>query len=123
MEHTDTIKQIFTENGAWWVFQQKHDLREAIPLAVVKLLSCKNIVPGFYLYKCSNKKCTHIKPVFFTCKSKACSSCGKMAATIWFHKQKNILSNTKWQHITFTILMYFGIFAKLLDTCLILLVN
>jgi len=103
MASTYTIKQILTDNGAWWDFQEKHELREGILLAVAKLLSCKNIIRGFYLYQCSNNKCEHIKRVVFTCKSKACSSCGKKATAVWIHKQKNILPNTQWQHITFTM--------------------
>ena len=100
-----TIKQILTENQAWWRFSKKHDekLRKSIIVSIVKLLSCKNIVRGFQEYQCSNKKCSHIKKVFFTCKSKSCSSCGKKQTSTWIETQKTILPDTSWQHITFTM--------------------
>lgn len=105
LQHTYTIKQILISDGTWYKFHEKHKdlIREDIILAVVKLLSCKHHIRGFYTYKCSNSNCTHSKKVAFTCKSKACSSCGKKATAIWIHKQKNILPKGKWQHITFTI--------------------
>lgn len=78
-------------------------MRPAIPKAIVKLLSCRNIVRGFLEYHCSNPDCTHIKRLNFTCKSKACSSCGKKATELWIQKQNKILPDTSWQHIVFTM--------------------
>ena len=100
-----TIKQILTTDHAWWYFSQKHKnrLRLSIKKAIVNLLSCKNKVRGGKQYKCSNQACKHTMQVFFTCKAKSCSSCGKKATDVWLQKQKNILPNTTWQHITFTM--------------------
>lgn len=105
MKHKYTIKQILTGNQAWWAFAKKHQdkLRAAIPLAIVKLLSCKNVVRGFSEYCCSNKNCTNTKRICFTCKSKGCSSCGKKQTMLWLAKNNNILPDTSWQHITFTM--------------------
>ena len=66
-------------------------------------MSCKNKVRGYKKYKCSNDLCDNIKIIPHTCKSKLCSSCGKKATAIWIAKQNNILPNTEWQHITFTM--------------------
>src|SRR3990167_9007911 len=100
-----SIKQILTSNQAWWRFynNHKHKLRHGILVAITKLLSCKNIVRGYHEYSCSNPDCHHIKRVPHTCKSKACSSCGKKATDLWIHKQHQILPRTSWQHITFTM--------------------
>lgn len=100
-----SIKQILTSNENWWRFYEKHQatLRAAILICVVKLLSCKNTIRGYQEYCCSNPTCTHIKRIPFTCKCKACSSCGKKATEIWIHKQHQILPRTSWQHITFTM--------------------
>lgn len=105
MKQRYTIKQILTTDQAWWNFSQKHKnrLRLSIMRAIVNLLSCKNKVRGGKQYKCSNLACTHTKQVFFTCKAKSCSSCGKKATEVWLQKQKNILPDTTWQHITFTM--------------------
>jgi len=100
-----SIKQILLTNQSWWWFHEKYKatLRPAIVTCVTKLLSCKNIIRGFREYRCSNPNCSHIKRVFFTCKCRACSSCGKKATEIWVRKQNQILPNTSWQHITFTM--------------------
>ncbi len=100
-----TIKQILISNDNWWLFYQKHKktLRAAILAAILKLLSCKSIVRGHSVYSCSNTACSHIKYIHHTCKSKACSSCGKKATELWITKQNQILPKTSWQHITFTM--------------------
>jgi hypothetical protein len=105
MKKKYTIKQLLTTNQAWWDFHEKHKdtLRPAITKAIVKLLSCRDIVRGYLEYHCQNPDCAHIKRLNFTCKSKACSSCGKKATELWIHKQQQILPQTSWQHITFTM--------------------
>ena len=100
-----TIKQILTSDQNWWRFFEKHKnrIRAAIVICIIKLLSCKNTIRGYQTYACSNPDCSHTKRVPFTCKSRACSSCGKKATELWLQKQKNTLPQTAWQHITFTM--------------------
>lgn len=100
-----TIKQILTSNKNWWRFFENNEarIRLAILICVIKLLSCKNTVRGYHEYRCSNPACSHVKHVPHTCKCKACSSCGKKATEIWIKKQTQLLPNTSWQHITFTM--------------------
>jgi len=100
-----TIKQILLSNHNWWRFYTKyqHKLRPSIVSSIVKLLSCKHTFRGYLEYHCSNPSCSHIKHILFTCKSKACSSCGKKATELWIHKQNQLLPDTLWQHITFTM--------------------
>lgn len=98
-----TIKQILTSNGHWWNFYQKHKdrIRENIVVVMVKLLSCRSIIRGRQEYHCPH--CQQVKYVFFSCKSRACSSCGKKATDLWIQKQHTILPATSWQHMTFTM--------------------
>lgn len=105
MKKKYTIKQILLSNQNWWHFYEKHKnkLRADIVICIIKLLSCKHKVRGYQEYHCSNPECSHIKYVPHTCKSKACSSCGKKATELWIQKQHQILPNTSWQHITFTM--------------------
>ena len=100
-----TIKQLLLSNQNWWHFYEKHKshLRPSITTCIVKLLSCKNIIRGYREYHCSNPNCSHVKRIPFTCKCKACSSCGKKSTEVWLHKQKQILPDTSWQHITLTM--------------------
>ena len=100
-----TVKQILLENDAWWKFyvRKSYIIRNSIKWTITKWLSCKTKIRGYAKYKCSNENCTHSKIVCFTCKSKACSSCGKKQTEIWINKQHAILPKTEWQHITFTM--------------------
>lgn len=105
MKKKYSIKQILLSNQNWWNFYNKNKamLRVAIVICVIKLLSCKNTIRGYHEYVCSNTACSSIKRVPHTCKGKACSSCGKKATELWIQKQNQILPNTAWQHITFTM--------------------
>lgn len=98
-----TIKQILLTNRAWWIFYNNNNIRKDVVVAIVKLLSCKNKIRGFHEYSCLTPGCGHIKHVLFTCKSKACSSCGKKSTELWISKQYDILPKTKYRHITFTM--------------------
>lgn len=105
MKQKYTIKQILLSNQNWWRFYEKHSgiMRVSILIAVVKLLSCRTVFRGYNQYHCSNSNCPHIKRVSHTCKSRACSSCGKKATETWIQKQNAVLPATSWQHITFTM--------------------
>ena len=105
MKKKYSIKQILISNQNWWNFYSKNKakLRVAIVICVIKLLSCKNTIRGYHEYICSNTACSSIKRVPHTCKGKGCSSCGKKATELWIQKQNQILPNTAWQHITFTM--------------------
>lgn len=105
MKQKYSIKQILLSNHNWWNFYEKYknSLRIAIVVCVLKLLSCKNIIRGYKEYHCQNPACSHVKHIHFTCKCRACSSCGKKATELWIQKQNEILPRTSWQHITFTM--------------------
>jgi hypothetical protein len=105
MQKKLSIKQILVSNKNWWHFYDKHksNIRSAILIAIVKLLSCKHSVRGYHKYCCSNPNCYHVKYISHTCKCKACSSCGKKATEVWIQKQNQTLPQTSWQHITFAM--------------------
>jgi len=100
-----SIKQILLTNQNWWNFYEKYEckIRVSIVYCIIKLLSCKTAILGYKKYACSNPDCSNSKYVPHTCKCKACSSCGKKATEAWIQKQNNVLPDTTWQHITFTM--------------------
>ena len=100
-----TIKHILLTDHSWWNFYNKYkdNIREAVVVAITKLLSCKHKIRGFNEYSCPTPGCGHLKHVLFTCKGKACSSCGKKLTELWIAKQYEILPDTKYQHITVTM--------------------
>ena len=100
-----TIKNILLDNSNWKKFSNfyKNRIRPSINKAVNKILSCKETFSGYHEYCCSNPNCKTTKIIPHTCKSRACSSCGKKSIELWIFKQNNILPDTTWQHITFTM--------------------
>jgi Putative transposase/Transposase zinc-binding domain len=67
------------------------------------MLSCGLDVIGYAKYKCSNDKCDHQKKVAFSCKSRFCPTCGKKSTDQWILVQREVLPQTKCQHITLTM--------------------
>lgn len=98
------LKQLFQLNQAWSQLLESYpNMRTAVIEGVTKMLACGTQVMGCKQYGCSNPNCQHIKYVTFTCKSKACSSCGHKQTEQWIAKMENILPDCEWQHITFTM--------------------
>lgn len=103
MKKNITLNTIFYAHWDNFCIKYSHKIRDAIHVAVAKLLSCRTILRGFKQYRCQNLLCQHTHRIFFSCKGRACSSCGKKATEIWIKKQYAILPATHWQHITFTM--------------------
>jgi len=101
--HGISIKSIFLANANWGAFFLLHQfkLRPAIIKNGRKMLSCKTSLLGFHLFTCP--KCDHLIKVYHSCKSRFCSSCGKKATDKWVQEKFEMLPNTPWQHITFTM--------------------
>lgn len=100
-----TIKRILLHNDNWKKFSTlyKDRIRPSIHKTINKLLSCKETFSGYHEYHCSNPECKITKIIPHTCKSRACSSCGNKSIALWIFKQNNIMPDSSWQHITFTM--------------------
>ncbi|WP_050816242.1 transposase zinc-binding domain-containing protein [Clostridium sp. DL-VIII] len=64
-------------------------------------MKCKDISNGYIELKC--KECGEIKKVGFTCKSRFCTSCGKVYVDNWVNGMLGKLINVKHRHMVFTI--------------------
>ena len=84
-----TLQVIFIKY--WQSFKNwyKGKIREAVLSNVEKILKCRTGQLGFHAYRCP--KCGEVKLVPHSCKSRFCSSCGKITRTI---KPKNPWPNT-----------------------------
>jgi len=98
-----TFKEIVSEGDNWTRYQEvyqgevtAHQIRE-----VEKMQGCGAPANGYLTYICLN--CGERKQVAFSCKSRICSSCGKVHADEWAEQMSSRMFNVTHRHMTFTI--------------------
>jgi len=100
-----TIKQIFQDNDNWEKFKDKYGerLRVGIVEEVDKMIACRDFAElGYKVYRCPD--CGRIERIVpFTCKSRFCSSCGKVAVDNWIDNACSWFINVSYRHLVFTI--------------------
>jgi len=80
-----SVKQIFQEH--WNDYLKTHNPREIEKEEVEKMISCRGLQRGYFLFYC--KPCNREILVPFGCNSRICSCCGKRYTDNW----ANMLSN------------------------------
>jgi hypothetical protein len=98
-----TIKHILQHNNNWERFysKHKHRIRESIVENIEKLLLCRTQELGFHKYQCPH--CGEFLTVPHSCKSRICSSCGKLATDRWISANLPQFPNVSYQHLVFTL--------------------
>jgi hypothetical protein len=98
-----TFKAIVKDKNNWAAYQAAykgqvtpHQIAE-----VEKMLGCGDLAKGYATYICLN--CGETQRVCFSCKSRVCSSCGKVHADEWAAQMSSRMFNVTHRHITFTI--------------------
>ena len=93
------LKEIFREN--WEKFVQKYTVRSVVKKEVEKMLSCRELNKGYKEYHCP--ECGEKRFVAFTCKSRLCTSCGKIATEEWIEELGREMLDVPHRHMVFTI--------------------
>ena len=98
-----TIKHILQNNNNWQRFYSKHKnrIRDSVVENINKLFLCRTQELGFHRYQCPH--CGEIITVPHSCKSRICSSCGKLATDRWISSSLSQFPNVSYQHLVFTI--------------------
>lgn len=98
-----TIKHILQDNNNWQHFYNKHKsrIRESVVENINKLFLCGTQEGGFHRYQCPH--CGEIVTVPHSCKSRICSSCGKLATDRWMSSSLSSFPNVSYQHFVFTV--------------------
>ena len=97
-----SLRDIFN-SPAWFDFYDKyqHRIRPVVIENVNKVRLCRSGLLGFSTFIC---ECGYSLKVPFTCKSRFCSSCGKVACDNWMNKVIDwSLPEMQYYHIVFTI--------------------
>lgn len=98
-----SIKYILQHNNNWLRFysNHKHLIRESVVENINKLFLCRTQEAGFHRYQCLH--CGEIVTLPHSCKSRICSSCGKLATDRWIESSLFQFPNVSYQHLVFTV--------------------
>jgi hypothetical protein len=98
-----SIKYILQHNNNWLRFYDKHRhlIRESVVENIDKLFLCRTQAAGFHRYQCPH--CGEIAVIPHSCKSRICSSCGKLATDRWISSSLSRFPNVPYQHLVFTL--------------------
>jgi len=106
-DKTKIIKRIFQDH--WDEFLREHkdkipkEMQSSVIDAVNKMLICGTKEMGYAMYLCTNCDQHPEKFVFFTCKSRFCTSCGKIYVDNWVKKMTAEILDRPHRHLVFTI--------------------
>ena len=106
-DKTKIIKKIFQDH--WDSFLREHkdkihkEMHSSVIDAVTKMLICGTKDMRYAMYLCTNCTQHHEKFVFFTCKSRFCTSCGKVYVDNWVKKMTAEILDRPHRHLVFTI--------------------
>lgn len=95
------IKQIFIDHWDGFTKEYGNNIRESVFHEVKKMMQCGLLENGFLEFKCDS--CGETKKVGFTCKSRLCSSCGKIRIDDWVEDLVKRMARAHHRHVIFTI--------------------
>jgi hypothetical protein len=96
-----TLQFIFSNFWRAYCAWFKGEIREAVRANVEKILKCRTAQLGFHLYQCPG--CQTVRVVPHSCKSRFCSSCGKIATDRWTEERLSDILDVGYHHLVFTI--------------------
>lgn len=95
-----SVKHIFEDN--WYNYLENNQVRDIEKQEVSKMLSCKNLKRGCFLYFCVS--CIRYIIMLFGCNSRLCSCCGKRYTDEWSNRlSKKILPKIEHRHLVFSV--------------------
>jgi hypothetical protein len=104
-----SVKQIFEDH--WKEYLQTHHVRAIEKEEVSKMLSCKGMERGCFVYYCRN--CDKDVIIPFGCNSRLCSSCGKRHTDRWAETlSRRAFPGIIHRHLVFTIPEALWIYVK-----------
>jgi len=86
----------------WDDYLKTHEIRNIEKQEVEKMLSCKKLERGCFVYFCFS--CLSYILMLFGCNSRLCSCCGKRYTDEWANKlSKKVLPKTEHRHLVFSV--------------------
>ena len=98
-----TIQAIFSLYWSAYCCWYEGVIRAAVIENVQKILTCRTFQLGYHLYKCPSPHCSNIRLIPHSCKSRFCSSCGKIATDRWTEERLSDILAVGYHHLVFTL--------------------
>lgn len=95
------LKKIFQDHWSEFVGLYGYKIRKVVIDEVNKMINCGSLSNGYIEYTC--EKCGEIKRVPFRCKSRFCTTCGKVYVDQRAENMAKKLIRGKHRHMVFTI--------------------
>lgn len=96
-----TLQIIFSIHWEAYCAWYKGAIRSAVSENVKKILRCRTPQLGYHLYQCP--QCSDVRLIPHSCKSRFCSSCGKIATDRWTDERLSDILPVGYHHVVFTI--------------------
>jgi hypothetical protein len=96
-----SLQAIFILYWAAYCIWYQGEIREAVYENVEKIKKCRTPQLGYHLYLCPD--CLSVRLIPHSCKSRFCSSCGKIATDRWTDKYLSEILPVGYHHLVFTI--------------------
>jgi hypothetical protein len=98
-----TIRDILLANDNWRRFQAEYPgrIRPVVAENVRRMLACRTPELGFHLYRCPEDGTERAVP--HSCKSRMCSSCGKVASDNWASAVLNNTLDAGYHHLVLSV--------------------
>lgn len=95
------IQEIFKDHWEGFLEQPNIKVRKVVKEDVSRIIDCGDIKKGYMVYSCP--KCLKEKKVGFSCKSRFCTSCGKVYVDDRANAMSKKLIKVTHRHMVFTI--------------------
>ena len=96
MQYKQPLKQILIATRSYW---DCSEARLAVRENFQKMINCRTPVLGAEVFASETEE----KPVYHTCKSRSCTSCGQLANLLWQREQWNALPDIPYSGMGFTM--------------------
>ena len=96
-----TLQLIFSRYWFAYCNWYRGKIRASVKENVQKIIACRTPQLGFHLYQCSI--CSSVRFVPHSCKSRFCSSCGKVATDQWSEERLSDILPVGYHHLVFTL--------------------
>jgi len=96
-----TLQAIFLSHWAAYCAWCEDEIRDTVYENVQKILKCRTPQLGYHMYQCP--KCSDVRLIPHSCKSRFCSSCGKIATDKWTEERLSDVLAVGYHHLVFTL--------------------